>query len=216
MSHYKTCTKCGQLLPATTEFFYKKKRGLYGLYAHCKQCHAKMTTPNSKRYAKMYPERQREYSKRYLNTHRESIRERQRERQREYNKRYREKNHEWDCARKRRYREEHPESLQRWREAHPEQVRIYHHTRRAKLLAAEGTHTAADIAAQLKRQRGRCYYAACGHCKLGKDYHIEHVVPLTREGSRNDISNIVLSCPSCNSKKGNKLPHEWIEGGRLL
>jgi 5-methylcytosine-specific restriction endonuclease McrA len=40
-------------------------------------------------------------------------------------------------------------------------------------------------------------------------------VPVSRGGS-NDISNIVLACPSCNLQKGTRLPHEWPEGGRLL
>lgn len=33
----KTCTKCGETFPATTEHFYKHKK--WGLYSHCKACH---------------------------------------------------------------------------------------------------------------------------------------------------------------------------------
>ena len=34
----KTCTKCGKVLPSTTECFYKSKAGKDGLYASCKEC----------------------------------------------------------------------------------------------------------------------------------------------------------------------------------
>ena len=35
---FKTCTKCGETLPATTEYFHKKKTGKYGLSSICKKC----------------------------------------------------------------------------------------------------------------------------------------------------------------------------------
>ena len=38
--HFKTCTKCGETLPATTEYFHKKKSGKYGLSSTCKKCRA--------------------------------------------------------------------------------------------------------------------------------------------------------------------------------
>ncbi|WP_160149158.1 hypothetical protein [Neisseria dentiae] len=34
----KTCTYCGETLPATSVYFYKSKRGKYGLSAYCKCC----------------------------------------------------------------------------------------------------------------------------------------------------------------------------------
>jgi len=113
------------------------------------------------------------------------------------------------------HREQQAERVRRYREKHPEIIKVINSNRRSKLCAAPGKHTVDDIQAQLKRQKGRCYYAACGHCKLGKEFHVEHVVPLIRDGW-NDASNIVISCPVCNAKKGKRLPHEWVEGGRLL
>lgn len=35
---YKICTQCERELPATTEYFYKKKLGHYGLDSRCKEC----------------------------------------------------------------------------------------------------------------------------------------------------------------------------------
>jgi 5-methylcytosine-specific restriction endonuclease McrA len=40
-------------------------------------------------------------------------------------------------------------------------------------------------------------------------------VPIIR-GGRNSPDNLVIACQVCNNRKYNKLPHEWIEGGRLL
>jgi len=34
----KVCTKCGRRLPATDEFFFRNRRGKFGLRADCKEC----------------------------------------------------------------------------------------------------------------------------------------------------------------------------------
>lgn len=110
------------------------------------------------------------------------------------------------------HREETKAAVDAWRKANPHAVRALKHKRRALTLQAEGTHTAADIEAQYKRQRGRCYY--CGE-KVGKTYDVDHVVPLSRGGT-NDPDNLVIACASCNRSKSDKLPSEWPQGGRLL
>jgi len=84
--------------------------------------------------------------------------------------------------------------------------------RRARLRRAEGKHTAKDIRIQYARQKGKCYYC---HKKLGKSYHVDHIVPITRGGS-NDPDNLVITCHHCNESKNDRLPHEFPEGGRLL
>lgn len=90
--------------------------------------------------------------------------------------------------------------------------RVARKSRKARIRGAEGSFNTADIAAQLKRQKGKCYW--CG-VKVDK-YHIDHVIPVSRGGS-NDPSNIVISCQPCNQSKSDKLPHEWHgSGGRLL
>lgn len=57
MNHMKTkiCTKCGAHLPATTNNFYAKINGKYGLESECKKCkrirrteHYKKLKQNSK------------------------------------------------------------------------------------------------------------------------------------------------------------------------
>jgi 5-methylcytosine-specific restriction endonuclease McrA len=110
------------------------------------------------------------------------------------------------------YSRTHKEERKRYRQERPEQHRVYKHNKRARKKAAQGTHTHQEIQEQYKRQKGKCYYCSI---KLGKEYHADHVVPLSRGGS-NDISNIVLACPFCNESKGAKSPHEWARGNRLM
>lgn len=103
--------------------------------------------------------------------------------------------------------------------------RVNSHNRRARKKSIAGTHTVEQIQEQLKRQRYRCYYAACGHAKFEKRkgkyvYHIEHTFPISRIAGTNipanDMSYLVLACPTCNMQKHDKFPWEWPEGGRLL
>lgn len=52
----------------------------------------------------------------------------------------------------------------------------------------------------------------CAYC--GKDlekYHVDHKIPICRGGC-NDKSNLAISCPSCNLRKGRKTVEEFIGG----
>lgn len=108
------------------------------------------------------------------------------------------------------YRREHPEmaaeSQRRWRWKHPDHSRSILRNRRARLRAAEGSHTETDIKRLWWFQKGRCQY--CG-CKLGQRFHVDHMVPTSREGS-NWPKNLCLACLSCNSKKGNMTAEEFF------
>jgi 5-methylcytosine-specific restriction endonuclease McrA len=103
-----------------------------------------------------------------------------------------------------------------WKKENRARARLLSRTsenrRRARKMQADGAHTAEDVQEQYERQKGRCYW--CGK-RVGKNYHVDHIVPLSRGGS-NWPENIVLACPSCNISKSNKLPHEWPQGNRLL
>ena len=104
------------------------------------------------------------------------------------------------------YEERNPEKAAAWRA-----TRV--HTRRAKILGAEGKFTRHDIDRIMKLQKCKC--ANCGRSlKNGK--HIDHRVPISKGGS-NGPENIELLCPPCNYAKGAKLPHIFAqENGRLL
>lgn len=113
------------------------------------------------------------------------------------------------------WREAHPDAgriaAKNYRQTHPDAPRRWNELRRDRLQAAPGHHTRADELAQRQRQRNRCYY--CG-ARLGQDWTIDHVIPISRGGS-DDPSNLVAACPACNLRKYAKMPHEWPACGRL-
>lgn len=53
-------------------------------------------------------------------------------------------------------------------------------------------------------QKGLCN--GCG-CEL-KNSHLDHIIPLCRDGTNTD-DNVQLLCPHCNLSKGTKLMEEW-------
>lgn len=182
----KLCYGCERIFPSTPEFFPRNKNYGDELHPHCKIC--------AKEYAEQHKDDNEEYY--------------------------------------RQYRIDNADHLKEWRELHKddkveydkqylqtERGRMVHlakgHNRRTRKKKAQGNHTAQDIQTQHERQHGYCYYC---QCKLGSNrraFHVDHVVPLSRGGS-NDPENLVIACPSCNISKHNKMPHEWVKGGRLL
>lgn len=91
--------------------------------------------------------------------------------------------------------------LSKWRADNPEKVR--HSVRKGRALrkGAEGHHTIEDIDRIFLSQRGKCaYFRHCG-TSLRAEYHVDHIVPLSRGGS-NWSSNLQLTCKKCNSEKG--------------
>jgi len=101
-----------------------------------------------------------------------------------------------------------------YNKANLEKRRAARRRRRARELAAPGTHTAKDVQRQYELQRGRCHWC---DVSVGDDYHVDHIIALTLGGS-DGPENIVIACPSCNMSKHNRLPTEWDgnKTGRLL
>lgn len=61
-----------------------------------------------------------------------------------------------------------------------------------------------------ERDGFRCQY--CNKTFQSKDLNLDHVIPRDRGGKTSWV-NVVTSCIRCNSRKGNRLPHE---AGMLL
>lgn len=232
----KTCSKCGESKPATAEYFSVDKRKLSGLGAECRVCSrkriAKWKSDNIehvKDVNRAYREENREIvnerTRAWAERNKERIAKRMREwhmrtrdRRREVSRAWKSQNMQRVLERQRERRAANPEREREQRRAYyilePERHRAKSHRRRTRELQAEGSFTAEDIQRQYAAQKGRCYYAACGHSKLVK-YEIDHIIPLSRGGT-NWPDNLVLTCPSCNKTKNARLPSEWPEGGRLL
>lgn len=56
-----------------------------------------------------------------------------------------------------------------------------------------------------ERDRYTCQY--CGNVFSHRSLNLDHVIPRDR-GGRTTWENIVTSCLKCNTRKGNRLPHE--------
>ena len=79
-------------------------------------------------------------------------------------------------------------------------------SRRATLKSA-GKLSRGIVNKLFKLQRGRC--PCCGE-NLGTDYHLDHIVPLSRGGSNTD-NNVQLLSAKCNLAKGAKNPVEYMQ-----
>lgn len=91
-------------------------------------------------------------------------------------------------------------------EANKEKVASNVRHRRARQLNNGGTHTVADIRALYAHQNGLC--AFCANPFGDVVPHIDHWVPLARGGS-NGAENLRLLHPTCNRRKGAKMPSEF-------
>jgi hypothetical protein len=230
----KRCYSCKNFFPATLEYFYKNRNKKDGFHDACKLC----DRARRKAYTEAHREQEHKNRKQYRDSHKQELSARK--------KIYREAHKEHIAAHKKqwqqgesyktyqkRYYQEHKEELSQQARAnylaHQEErlecQRLYLRTvqgrmvdkahkqkRKAQKRASAGSYTAKQLQEQVKRQKSKCYYCKT---KLPEIYHVDHIVPLARGGS-NDISNIVVTCPTCNMSKSYKLLHEWIEGGRLL
>ena len=196
----KPCSKCGTEYPLTPEYFYRDKHAPTGLRSDCRACNKAKVL----QYRNDHLEASRARELRYNETHREQraayIRQLRIE-QPEYENAHRDKE-----GRRRQQR--------KWFVDNPDKKSAYKRKdsakRRAYKAKSAGAYKPQDIHVQYRSQRGKCWH--CG-VPVGDDYHVDHLIPLSRGGS-NSPENIVISCPSCNLSKGAKLPQEW--NGRLL
>jgi 5-methylcytosine-specific restriction endonuclease McrA len=120
---------------------------------------------------------------------------------------------EWTRAYRAKNLEKRRATFKAWAQANKEVVAAHSRNRRARMSAAEGSHTAAEIKALFEKQKGRC--AIC-RVSVASGYHADHIQPLHLGGS-NYIQNIQILCPTCNNRKWAKDPDRFArELGRLL
>lgn len=85
----------------------------------------------------------------------------------------------------------------------------YDHKRRGALEAAESTLTYEEWLGICKHYRFCCAY--CGVQFPIERLQMEHVVPLSKGGTHTE-DNVVPACGPCNSRKGDRLIGEEVDG----
>lgn len=226
----KICTKCGRELPATTEFFYAKATGRFGVASYCIDCDKlKKKAFRGENADKVKQQKREEYERHkdkyleratdYYSENRDKVLDYHRvyyvENRTQINKKARDRRIK--CADQirlykqdyqRRNKEKISQRERQRRKDNPEKRRAQNAQRRSR--ERSGRITSDDIREQYRAQRGRCWW--CGK-SVDNEYHVDHVIPLARGGS-NVPRNIVIACPKCNLSKNAKLPQEW--NGRLF
>lgn len=184
----KACKKCG-VEKDLIEEFYAHKQCKDGRSPYCKEC-AKAV---SRAWALANPERAKGHRAKWL-----SDVERKRRKERE-----------WKAANPEKSNKRNAE----WARRHPEAVRAKAARRRALKSAYEGLdYTGKDVLLLLESQAGACAYC---DAPLNADYHVDHIMPLSRGGG-NGPDNICIACPRCNMSKGDRLLVEWRGARRDL
>lgn len=105
-----------------------------------------------------------------------------------------------------------PGYFKEWKTNNHDKVQSHNRNRRARKRNSTGSHTAEDIADIIRLQKGKC---ACCREKLGKKYHVDHIVPLLR-GGNNDRKNLQVRCADCNLSKGSKDPADFMRSIGML
>jgi len=199
----KHCTKCGDIKDISE--FRKDKARKDGIGSSCKICNAAQSRQwysSHKEERSVYASLPEVVAKRKICT--KKWKHRNRKHLREYELEYRKEHLDYfrrlGRSRNNGYYAARPEEYRA-------KCRAAAHRRRAIKSAVGGNHTASDIHRQGKIQHWLCWW--CGK-KCQTKYHVDHLIPLA-QGGHNDPSNIVISCPSCNLSKHDKLPCEWAE-----
>lgn len=133
---------------------------------------------------------------------------------RELARRYREVNPERKAANARRWRQAHKEQNReinkRWRKENADKwhaiARENHRWFRTRREGGEVYEvTERDLTRLLRRQDGLCAYC---HTVPG-EWHVDHVIPLTR-GGQHSIGNLAWACGRCNRSKRSSTVTEWL------
>jgi 5-methylcytosine-specific restriction endonuclease McrA len=97
---------------------------------------------------------------------------------------------------------------------HPDKVNAKTRNRQARKRGNGGTHTIADIAWLMEKQKKRCAHLWCRR-SLKEGYQVDHILPLAKDGP-NDRKNLQLLCQPCNSRKSDTHPVDFAQQHGML
>jgi 5-methylcytosine-specific restriction endonuclease McrA len=104
------------------------------------------------------------------------------------------------------------ERIKAYKKASPDKRKAARANSEAKRRGADGKYTPADIRQILKSQKGKCAYC---RIVIGDNYHIDHIVPLTKGGT-NWPRNLQVTCGPCNLAKHARDPITHAQSLGLL
>lgn len=95
-----------------------------------------------------------------------------------------------------------------WRAANLPKLVANNQKRRARIanLDAGEERLIAAWRSEFSKRKARCYW--CGGAFSGKKCHMDHIIPISR-GEKHSITNLCISCPSCNCGKKDKNLNDW-------
>ena len=194
----KKCSRCLETKPLTE--FSVNKSSPDGRHSLCKPCKTESrSSPSAERI-----EAERNRSKRYYQENKARITELRKARYAKDKEATLAKNREW----RDKHLEQHRAQCRQWAKDNPVAMRAIIARRRAKILEVGGSYSKYDVARLMETQGKEC--ACCSVDLDSAGYHVDHIHPISRGGS-NSPDNLQLLCPTCNRRKSNKLPAEWIE-----
>lgn len=193
----KTCTKCNREL--SIDNFNKDSKNKNRLQTVCKDC--------MKIYQAAWYQANRAKKLEQGKQWRIDNKEHHSKQAKEYNKANKDKQakvaKEWYNNNK-----EHRLELCRiWNSNNKDKRKIYSHVRRALVAGMPGSFTVEDIEQLKIAQNNICPF--CGE-SISTTHEIDHIIPVSREGSSNFPSNLQLLCRTCNRQKQNKTNEEFL------
>lgn len=219
----KICSKCGQSLPATLEYFHANKRKRDGLRSRCKVCEREYYQANKEAITEQRQadkDKRLKYDREYYQANKEIITKQRREYYQINKDKKLKRQHEWHQANKdkmaeknREYRQANKEAVvekkREWYQANPEKVRVYTINRRARKRSLPDTFTVGQWRDCLEYFSNAC--AVCGIEFGDSTPHADHWIPLNNpECTGTVVTNMVCLCSSCNLNKQDKLPDTWL------
>lgn len=189
---------------------FKHGRGAYVAYGcRCEICVTAQREYKKKLYRKN-PKKNNERNKKYKEEHREELLQYWRDynktdTRKKSNKKYIEGHKEQIAESTRKYRLAHIEELKakgaEYRKSEKGKAKYHEGNRRHrnKKLSLPGSHTDKEFIELCAKYGNRCLCCGRTDLKLTED----HIIPITWEGSTDNIDNIQPLCSRCNAKKGN-------------
>ena len=185
----KICTKCGEEKAATSEFFFKQKRGKYGLRGQCKSCFSKYNN----QYRENNKEKISKIQKRYYKNNRKKIIE--------THKQYYEANKEEILKHNKQYYQDNKDKVSEINKQYKQKNKHLYREWKAKRRAAKLNQTPDYANLDLIK----LIYKNCPD-----GYQVDHIKPISSGGLHHE-SNLCYLPEGINQSKGAKTIEEFGE-----